>query len=126
MLMITAIIQPERLQHVRATLISAGLLGMTTHECVGHGCNEKIVPSRNGGPDLPDILPRVKLEIAVPSERRDEAIDAIIRGARLGRTGDGKIFASPLERVISIRTEREDGLPEEQPVEQAHIDEAAA
>ena len=126
MLMITAIIQPGRLRHVRAALISAGLLGMITHDCVGHGCNEKLVPSRMGGPDLPDILPNGKLEIAVPSERRDEAIDAIIRGARLGRTGDGKIFVSPLERVISIRTGREDGLPEELAVEQAHIGEAAA
>jgi len=126
MLMITAIIQPGRLRHVRAALISAGLLGMTTHDCVGNGCNEKLVPSRMGGPDLPDILPNVKLEIAVPSERRDEAIDAIIREARLGRTGDGKIFVSSLERVITIRTGLEDGLAEKPAVEQVHIGEAAA
>ncbi len=126
MIMISAIIQPGRLQHVRAALISAGLLGMTSHDCVGHGCNEKLVPSRMGGPDLPDILPKVKLEIAVPSERREEAIDAIIRGARLGGTGDGKIFVSPLERVITIRTGLEYGLPEEPAVEQARVGGAAA
>ena len=126
MFMITAIIQPFRLEHVRASLISAGLSGMTVHDCVGHGRQPKLVPSRMGGPDIADVLPKLKIQIAVSSKRRDEAIDAIIRGARLDNIGDGKIFVSPLERVISIRTGLEDGLAEEPAVEQAHIEEAAA
>jgi nitrogen regulatory protein PII len=126
MFMITAIIQPFRLEHVRAALISEGLSGMTVHDCVGHGRQPKLVPSLKGGPDLPDIMPKVKIQVAVPSERRDAAIDAIIRGARLGNIGDGKIFVSPLERVMSIRTGLEDGLAEERAAEQAHIEEAAA
>jgi nitrogen regulatory protein P-II 2 len=109
MLMITALIQPFRLEHVRKELLSADLVGLTIGECVGHGKNGRFVPSRIGGPDIPDILPKVKIEIAVPPEMRQEAIDAIVRGARLGNIGDGKIFVSQLDSVTSIRT----GLPDD-------------
>lgn len=108
MLMITALIQPFRLEHVRRELLSADVVGLTVGDCVGNGKNPKFVPSRIGGPDIPDIVPKVKIEIAVPPEKRQEAIDAIIRGARLGTIGDGKLFVSRLERVVSIRTGRHD------------------
>jgi nitrogen regulatory protein P-II 1 len=112
MLMITALIQPFRLDHVRSELVSADLIGLTISHCYGNGREPKFVPSLTGGPDVPDILPKVKIEIAIPSDKRDEAIAAIIRGARLGKIGDGKIFVSPLDRVISVRTgsENEDAL----------------
>ena len=107
MLMITALIQPFRLDHVRSELLSADLVGLTISYCFGHGRQPQFVPSLTGGPDVPDILPKVKIEIAVPSDKRDEAIAAIIRGTRLG-----KIFVSQLDRVISVRTgfENEDAL----------------
>jgi len=112
MIMITAMIQPFRLEHVREALLSANLVGLTVCDCVGHGRQPKWVPSLKGGPDLADILPKVKIEIAVPSHSRDAAIDAIVRGARVGNIGDGKIFVSRLEKVLSIRTglENEDAL----------------
>jgi nitrogen regulatory protein P-II 2 len=104
MFMITALIQPSRLNHVRRELLSADLAGLTVSDCFGYGRQPRFVPSPHGGTDIPDILPNVKIEIAVPSDRRDEAIDAIMRGARLGNIDDGKIFVSQLEKVVSVRT----------------------
>lgn len=113
MLMITAVIQPFRVEHVREALISAGLLGLTINECLGHGRQPTFVPSRHCGPDIADILPKVKVEIAVPDDLQETAIAAIIRGARLGNIGDGKIFVSHLDRVVSIGTGLEDGMAHE-------------
>jgi nitrogen regulatory protein P-II 1 len=104
MIMITALIQPSRLDHVRRQLMSADLAGLTISDCFGYGRQPRFVPSPHGDPDIPDILPNVKIEIAVPSDRRDEAIDAIMRGARLGTIDNGKIFVSQLEKVVSVRT----------------------
>ena len=104
MIMITAIIQPFRLEHVRQELISADLVGLTVCECVGHGRQPKFVPSLTGCSDTALLLAKTKIEIAVPSSARETAIGAIVRGARLGSIGDGKIFVSQLDKVISIRT----------------------
>jgi len=71
---------------------------------MGHGRNARLVPSRIGGPDIPDIIPKVQVQIVVPSNKRQRAIDAITRGARLGTIGDGKIFVSPVELALSIRS----------------------
>jgi nitrogen regulatory protein PII len=104
MFMITAVIQPLRLQHVRSELLSAGMVGLTVFDCVGHGRHPKMIPSLKGGPDVSFLERNVKIEIAVPADNRDVAIDAIERGARLGGIGGGKIFVAPIERVVSIRT----------------------
>jgi nitrogen regulatory protein P-II 1 len=112
MIMITAMIQPFRLEHVRRELLANDIAGLTACECAGHGRQPRIVPSRRGGPDLKDVLPKVEIMVAVPSHRRDDAIAAIVRGARLGNIGDGKIFVSRLDKVVSIRTgfENDDAL----------------
>lgn len=111
MIMITAIIQPFRLEHVRHELISAGLPGLTVCECYGHGRQPKFVPSLTGCSDTAVLLPKMKIEIAVPSWARETAIGAIVRGAKLGKIGDGKIFVSRLDKVINIRTGDQDDDP---------------
>lgn len=108
MLMITALIRPFSLDRVKTELLSAGLAGLTVSDCVGYGRNPVLVPSLIAGFDIPDILPKVKIEIVVPSDKRRDAIDAIIRGARLGKIGDGKIFISEIEKVFSVCTGEED------------------
>ena len=104
MIMITAIIRPFRLEAVRQELIDAGLLGLTVVECVGHGQNPKFVSGLRGGADVAELLPAAKVEIAVPDDSQDAAIDAIVRGARSGNADDGKIFVTKLDRVVTVRT----------------------
>jgi nitrogen regulatory protein PII len=108
MMMVTAIIQPFRLEHVRRELISAGLLGLTVCECFGHGRQPEFAPSFTGCSDTAVLSPMVKIEIAIPSWARETAIDAIVRGAKLGNSDNGKIFVSLLDKVISIRAGVED------------------
>jgi nitrogen regulatory protein PII len=104
MMMITAVIQPFRLEHVKAALLSSGIAGLTVSECVGHGRDAKLVPSVHVGPDLPDITPRIRIDVAVSEDSSTAAMDAIVAGTRIGTTAAGKLFQAPLEKVISIST----------------------
>ena len=98
MFMIVAVIQPFRLEQVRSELLTAGVVGLTVCECVGHGRQPKIVSSLHGGPDIAELVPKVRIDLAVSANNLEIAIDAIVRGARLGKIGDGKIFVSPVEK----------------------------
>jgi len=104
MLMITAVIQPFRLDQVRTSLQAADVTGLTVCATVGYGRNPTMVPSFKGGPNVPDLVPGIRIEVAVPTCQRDTAIEAIIDGARMGEHGDGKIFVTPLDLVVTIRT----------------------
>ena len=110
MFMIVAVIQPFRLEQVRSELLTAGVVGLTVCECVGHGRQPKIVSSLHGGPDIAELVPKVRIDLAVTASNLEIAIDAIVRGARLGKIGDGKIFISPVEKVVTMRTGQEDDL----------------
>ncbi len=104
MKLITAIIKPFKLDDVREAISEVGVLGITVTEVKGFGRQRGHTELYRGAEYVVDFLPKVKLEIAVADELLDHALEAIVRGARTGKIGDGKIFVSDLAEVIRIRT----------------------
>ncbi len=104
MKMITAIIKPFKLDDVRQGLSDIGIQGMTVEEVKGFGRQKGHTELYRGAEYVVDFLPKVKLQLAVNDEDVDKAVEAIINAANTGKIGDGKIFVSPLEQVIRIRT----------------------
>ena len=104
MKLITAILKPFKLDDVRESLSEIGVQGITVTEVKGFGRQKGHTELYRGAEYVVDFLPKVKLEIAVTDEMVDAAIEAITRVASTGKIGDGKIFVSPLEQVICIRT----------------------
>ena len=104
MKMITAIIKPFKLDDVRQGLSEVGIQGMTVEEVKGFGRQKGHTELYRGAEYVVDFLPKVKLQIAVNDQDVDKAVEAIINAANTGKIGDGKIFVSPLEQVIRIRT----------------------
>lgn len=104
MKMITAIIKPFKLEDVRNALSDFGLSGMTVEEVKGFGRQKGHTELYRGAEYVVDFLPKVKFQIAVNDEQVDGVIEAIINAAKTGKIGDGKIFVSPLEQSIRIRT----------------------
>ncbi len=105
MKLITAIIKPFRLDDVRERLSDIGVNGMTVTEIKGFGRQKGHTELYRGAEYVVDFLPKVKLEIALSDEQVDGAIEAILQGANTGKIGDGKIFVTPLEHVVRIRTQ---------------------
>jgi nitrogen regulatory protein P-II 2 len=105
--LITAIIKPFKLDAVREALSSFGVQGLTVTEVKGFGRQKGHTELYRGAEYSVDFLPKIKLEIAITSGQEDEVIEAIINAANTGKIGDGKIFVSPLEQVIRIRTSEE-------------------
>lgn len=105
MKLITAIIKPFRLDDVRERLSEIGVNGMTVTEIKGFGRQKGHTELYRGAEYVVDFLPKVKLEIALSDEEVDGAIEAILQGANTGKIGDGKIFVTPLEHVVRIRTQ---------------------
>ena len=104
MKLVTAIIKPFKMDDVRAALSEIGVQGITVTEVKGFGRQKGHTELYRGAEYVVDFLPKVKLEIAVGDEQVEATIDAIIKSANTGKIGDGKIFVSPLEQVIRIRT----------------------
>ena len=104
MKLITAIIKPFKLDDVREALSEIGLAGMTATEVKGFGRQKGHTELYRGAEYVVDFLPKVKLEIAVSDDQVDRAIEAIIQAANTGKIGDGKIFVTPVEQVVRIRT----------------------
>jgi len=102
---IEAIIKPFKIEDVKDALRELGIQGMTLTEVKGFGRQKGHTEIYRGSEYTVDFLPKVKLEIVVPDERVDEVVAAIVKGARTGKIGDGKIFVSAVEEVIRIRTE---------------------
>jgi len=100
---IEAIIQASRLDQVKATLLEAGIEGMTVTEVRGHGRQKGHTEIYRGREYSVDLLPKLKVEMVLADDRIDAAIEAILAGARTGRIGDGKIFILPVEDAIRIR-----------------------
>jgi nitrogen regulatory protein P-II 1 len=101
---ITAIIKPFKLDEVREGLASVGVTGLTVTEVKGFGRQKGHTELYRGAEYVVDFLPKVKIEVVIPDNILDAAIDAIIRAAKTGRIGDGKIFVTSVEQVIRIRT----------------------
>ena len=101
---IEAIIKPFKLDEVKDALANIGIYGMTVWEAKGFGRQKGHTELYRGAEYVIDFLPKVKIEIVVDDGMVEEAIDAIIKAARTGRIGDGKIFIIPVEDAIRIRT----------------------
>jgi nitrogen regulatory protein P-II 1 len=101
---ITAIIKPFKLDEVREALAEVGVTGLTVTEVKGFGRQKGHTELYRGAEYVVDFLPKVKIETAVPEDRLEVVIEAISQAARTGKTGDGKIFVTPIEQAIRIRT----------------------
>ena len=104
MKLITSIIKPFKLDEVREALAEVGVTGLTVTEVKGFGRQKGHTELYRGAEYVVDFLPKVKVEAAVPGDRVEAAIEAITKAARTGKIGDGKIFVTPVEQVIRIRT----------------------
>ena len=105
MKLITAVIKPFKLEDVKEALAQVGVEGMTVTEVKGHGRQKGHTEIYRGSEYTVDFLPKVKIEVAVQDDAVKNVVAAIIKGAKTGKIGDGKVFVSPLEDVIRIRTE---------------------
>ena len=104
MKMISAIIRPHRLQDVKEALADVGVVGMTVTDVRGAGRQKGQVERYRGSEYSIDLLAKVKLEVAVLDDQAEEVIQAIRKAAYTGEIGDGKIFLTPLEDCIRVRT----------------------
>lgn len=102
---IEAIIQPFKLEEVKEALKGVGIDGMTVSEVRGHGRQKGHKEVYRGQEYHVDLLPKVKLEMVVPSARADEVVNAVVRSARTGKIGDGKIFVFEVAEAIRIRND---------------------
>lgn len=109
MKLISAIIRPFKLDEVREALAEVGVTGITVTEVKGFGRQKGHTELYRGAEYVVDFLPKVKIEVVVASEDADRCVDAIVTAARTGKIGDGKIFVSPVEKVVRIRTGDLDG-----------------
>ena len=101
---IDAIVKPFKVDEVKDRLAEVGAQGMTVNEVKGFGRQRGHAELYRGAEYVVDFLPKVQISVLVPDERVTETVEAIIAGARTGRIGDGKIFITPVEEVVRIRT----------------------
>lgn len=104
MKLVTAIVKPFKLDDVREALSEIGVQGITVTEVKGFGRQKGHTELYRGAEYVVDFLPKVKIEVAVSEDLADQTIEAITKAANTGKIGDGKVFVSPLEQVIRIRT----------------------
>jgi nitrogen regulatory protein PII len=104
MKLVIAIIQPHRLDGVREALTAIGIAGMTVTEVRGYGRQSGHTEIYRGAEYTISFIPKLKVEVALPDERIEDAIAAITKGARTGKIGDGKVFVLDLESALRVRT----------------------
>jgi nitrogen regulatory protein P-II 2 len=104
MKLITAIIKPFKLEEVRQALTEIGVHGMTVTEVKGFGRQKGHTEIYRGAEYIVNFLPKLRIEIAVSSDLADKAVQVITSGARTGQIGDGKVFVTPIENAVRIRT----------------------
>ena len=104
MKLVTAIIKPFKLEEVRSALTELGLQGMTVTEVKGYGRQKGHTEIYRGAEYAVSFLPKVKIEVVVPSGSVDKAVEAIVRAAKTGQIGDGKIFVSAIDHAVRVRT----------------------
>jgi nitrogen regulatory protein P-II 1 len=108
MKLVVAIVRPEKLGDVLESLFRAEVRGLTIHRVQGHGGETKQVETYRGTTVKMELSDKIRLEIGVSDHFVQPTVDAILRGARTGEVGDGKIFVLPVEKVYRIRTGEED------------------
>jgi nitrogen regulatory protein P-II 2 len=104
MKLVIAIIKPFKLEEVRDALTAIGVQGMTVAEVKGYGRQKGHTEIYRGAEYAVNFLPKLRIEIAVDSERADKVVEAIVAAAKTGQIGDGKIFVMPIEHAVRIRT----------------------
>jgi nitrogen regulatory protein P-II 2 len=104
MKLVIAIIKPFKLEEVRDALTAIGVHGMTVTEVKGYGRQKGHMEIYRGAEYAVNFLPKVRIEVAVPSDQADKVVEAIGASAKTGQIGDGKIFVSPIDQAVRIRT----------------------
>jgi len=105
MKLISAIIKPFKLEEVKEALAEIGIEGMTVTEVKGFGRQKGHTEIYRGSEYTVDFLPKVKLEVAVAGDVAEKAVETIVKAAKTGKIGDGKIFVLPIEEAVRIRTD---------------------
>lgn len=104
MKLITAIIKPFKLDDVKAALETFGVKGMTVSEASGFGRQKGHTEVYRGAEYKVDVVPKIRLEILVDDEDAEEVIDVVVKAAQTGKIGDGKVWSTPVETVVRVRT----------------------
>ena len=104
MKIVMAIIKPFKLDEVREALTAVGIQGLTVTEVKGFGRQKGHTELYRGAEYVVDFLPKVKLEVAVTDEQAEQVVEAIVKAAGTGKIGDGKIFVTPIDHAVRIRT----------------------
>lgn len=105
---IEVIIKPFKLEDVKDALVEIGITGMSVYDVKGYGRQQGHSELYRGAEYVVDFLPKIKLELIVADEDVDSTIAVIIEAAKTGKIGDGKIFVSPVEKIVRIRTGEQD------------------
>ncbi|MDP3972080.1 MAG: P-II family nitrogen regulator [Candidatus Nanopelagicales bacterium] len=104
MKLVTAVIKPFRLEAVKKAVEEAGLVGLTVSEATGHGRQKGHTEIYRGAEYTIDLVPKVRVEVLVDDAEADHVVDRIVRASRTGQIGDGKVWVSPVDQVIRVRT----------------------
>ena len=104
MKLVIAVIKPFKLDEVRDALTRVGIHGMTVAEVKGYGRQKGHTEIYRGAEYVVNFLPKLRVEVAIASEQLDQVVDALTAAARTGQIGDGKIFVTPIEQALRIRT----------------------
>ena len=104
MKLVTAVIKPFKLDEVRATLLAFGVQGVTVSQSSGYGRQRGHTEVYRGAEYTVELLPKVRLEVLVDDEDVDDVVEVVVRAARTGKIGDGKVWSTPVETVIRVRT----------------------
>lgn len=110
MKLIKSIVRPNKVDEVKAALEKLGISGMTVTEVRGHGKQKGHTAIYRGKEYAVSLLPKMEIEVVVPDGVSDEAIKAIVKSAKTGEIGDGRVFVMPVEQTYRIRTGERDGL----------------
>jgi nitrogen regulatory protein P-II 1 len=102
--LVTAIVKPHMLELVKEALDATGIRGLTVSEVAGHGRQKGHTEVYRGAEYTVDFLPKTRIEVLVEDEEADAVVDAVVKAARTGRIGDGKVWVQPVDQVVRIRT----------------------
>ncbi|GAA1869149.1 P-II family nitrogen regulator [Pseudonocardia alni subsp. carboxydivorans] len=104
MKLVTAIVKPFVLEDVKGALEQIGVLGLTISEVQGYGRQKGHTEVYRGAEYSVDFVPKVRVEVVVDDALQDKAVDAVVEAARTGKIGDGKVWVTPVETVVRVRT----------------------